>query len=136
MERRSAICRNYWASIPTKDREDLTKTIIEGVMVFDNHLEIRLRLADLLGCSEDCLFSHQLGATSDSNPHPYVIPLTCPFSQIRRGHELRLIINGAEPRLTNSTTALLKGVARARLWYEQLISETSEAFRSLPGSTA
>jgi hypothetical protein len=48
---------------------------------------------------------------------------------VRRGQELRLIIDGAEPSLTHHTQGLLKGIARARVWYEQI---SSGEFSSVP----
>jgi len=113
---------DWWEDLPLEGREELVRSVLVRVVIFDQRIEISLKLSDLLNWSWERNHAGEPNSDLDAGKGSDVIMLTCPFSQVRRGQELRLIIDGAEPMLTTSTTALLKGVARARLWYEQLVS--------------
>ncbi len=45
-----------------------------------------------------------------------------PMAIKRRGVEMRLVISGASPAATKADPALLKAIARARGWFDELIS--------------
>jgi site-specific DNA recombinase len=112
----------YWNGFSSEDKEERAKLTLVKVVVLTNQIELSLTISNLL----DWPRRGERVGVSDSDLLPatplQVITLTCPFSQVRRGQELRLIIDGADPLLNHSTTSLLKAISRARLWYEQIVS--------------
>jgi site-specific DNA recombinase len=111
-----------WKRLSSDDKEELAKSALVKVVVHENHIEMNMALFELLDWPRTESRAKEPISASLNDKRSHVIALTCPFSQARRGQELRLVIDGAEPLLNNSTTALLKAVARARLWYEQIVS--------------
>jgi hypothetical protein len=106
----------------SEGREELTRSVLVKITIFDQQIEISIKLPDFLDWSWKRESAGQSESEVDAGSQSEVIVLVWPFSQVRREQELRLVIDGTETMLTTSTTALLKGVARARLWYEQLVS--------------
>lgn len=113
-----------WEKTGIKDKEEFLRTVLSKVVVQQDSLQISLDLNALInliqGKGLDMVSKTQTGA--DGNRQPQVFALACPFRQARRGKELRLVIGKNQRITSNSTTALVKGIARARHWYEQVVS--------------
>jgi len=85
----------WWENLPLKGREELARLVLVKVVVFEQRIEISLRLSDLLDGTWERNYIDQLGFDPDSGQRAPVITMACPFSQVRRGQELRLIIGSA-----------------------------------------
>lgn len=60
-----------------------------------------------------------------------VLVLQCPFRQLHRGKEMRLIIGDNQQASSASATSLTKALARARCWYEQVVSGSAGTIAEL-----
>lgn len=86
--------------------------MIELVIIRSDYVEIRLRtpalVNEILG-----------GAASTAGLLP-IASIECPFRYVRQGRAVRLV--GGDTSLTTdaSRKAILKAIARARRWYEQI----------------
>ncbi len=60
------------------------------------------------------------GTQSAAKSAPIVF-LRCPFKHLARGRTLRLIIGGDRRCTDASRQAILRAIARARLWYQQIV---------------
>jgi DNA invertase Pin-like site-specific DNA recombinase len=109
----SDIARN-WRSRVAPDRRQFVKSIIERVIIHSDHLEIRLSLPALL--------HETFGAGSIPITLPQSISIECPFHHVNQGRVLRLIIANTSITTDASRRAIVKAIARARTWYEQITS--------------
>ena len=50
-----------------------------------------------------------------------IASIECPFRHVAQGKAIRLIVGNSQPTTETSRLAILKAIARARLWYEQLV---------------
>jgi hypothetical protein len=48
--------------------------------------------------------------------------LSCPFRQTRYSNEVRLIFWNDQSEPTKSTPAIIRAIARARLWYDEIVT--------------
>ena len=103
-------------------KEELAKSAILKVTVLNSQIEIQLKFLVLLEWRPERGSPDTAQSDLPSGQRKDVFTLSCPFSQARRGQELRLIIDGAEPALATRTYALLKGIAGARTWFEQIVA--------------
>jgi site-specific DNA recombinase len=129
---RAALTAERWQTLIGPDREHLLRTIIDRVITHPTRVEIRIRvphlIQQLLGNDKTVIPQGgiQLAAT-----------IECPFRHIPQGRALRLIVGNTNITTEASRQAILKAIARARLWYEQLTSGNARAVsRSSPASTA
>jgi len=59
--------------------------------------------------------------------------IECPFHHIPQGRALRLIVGNTNITTEASRQAILKAIARARLWYEQLTTGEAGSISHLAG---
>jgi site-specific DNA recombinase len=111
-----------WTELTADTREELAKSALLNVVVLDHQIEIQLRFLVLLDWRQEPDYPLKAQSELHSGQSSDVFTLTCSFIHMRRGQALRLIIDGAEPTHTSIAYALLKGIARARKWYEQIVS--------------
>ncbi len=119
-----------WASRTTAFQEEFLKAILDRVIVHPDHVEIRIRAQQL----EQVILAHKSAGAKNAQSMPdreRIISLDCPFRHIQKGKALRLVVgeNPAPPEATR--VAILKAIARARLWYDQLISGEASDLRDL-----
>jgi hypothetical protein len=62
-----------------------------------------------------------------------VASIECPFHHIPQGRALRLIVGNTNITTEASRQAILKAIARARLWYEQLTIGEAGSISQLAG---
>jgi DNA invertase Pin-like site-specific DNA recombinase len=113
-----------WTGISAQQRERLLKAILDRVVIHPDSVEVKMR--------KEPLVHYLAGKTSpQSNECREFISLHCPFRVANRGKALRLIVGNdqAPPRI--NTLAILKAIARARAWREQLISGEAHGVRHL-----
>jgi len=95
------------------------RSIIKRVIVKEAELEIELSreafLAELLGSSS----SNTLKDTNEVSEH---IHLTCPFTLKRQGNQVRIVLSSGEINQSHPAPTLIKAVARARDYADQIIS--------------
>jgi DNA invertase Pin-like site-specific DNA recombinase len=116
----TALTLQTWS---TSEKGQFLLGIIDRVIVHPKKLEIRIRLNQLVNkllIKGEVSAAHSQQAVSRV---PLIVSLECPFQHIPKGKSLRLVIGDSQssPPPT-SQIAIIKAVARARLWYEQLIS--------------
>ncbi|HEY1803802.1 MAG TPA: hypothetical protein VGG45_04925 [Terracidiphilus sp.] len=98
-------------------------------------MEIRIRTAQfvqqLLG---DKNAAAGQAAENTGTVQAYLQPLVsieCPFRHIPQGRALRLIVGNTNITTDASRQAILKAVARARIWYEQLTTGKAGSIEQL-----
>jgi site-specific DNA recombinase len=110
-----------WTSRSTVEKEQFLKAILDRVIIHPKCIEIRLRIQQLI---------QQLAGdvTADSNVEihatahlPQIASIECAFRHVSQGKSIRLIVGNSQITTEASRLAILKAIARARLWYEQLI---------------
>jgi hypothetical protein len=116
---------------PPLEKDAFLKAILDRVLIHPKHVEIRLRVAALI---------HQLrGATSpiynsdrNANAHLHTIAsIDCPFRHVPQGCAVKLIVGNTQITPEASRLAILKAIARSRLWYEQLVDGTAPSVSQL-----
>jgi hypothetical protein len=80
-----------------------------------------LSLPFLLSMSPSTGFRSRVGA-DETRPKIFRVTRLLPMRMKRRGVELRIIIDGHEDMPRKADPALLKAVARARRWFEEIAS--------------
>jgi hypothetical protein len=76
------------------------------------------------------------GGDTPVPPQPHlrlVASIECPFRHISQGRALRLIVGNTNITTEASRQAILKAIARARLWYEQLTTGEASIIEQLAG---
>jgi hypothetical protein len=121
--RHAAKTAETWRSRIAIDRTQFLKTVIERVVVHSDHIETRLRVPALI--------NEILGTTSVPATLPESTSIECPFRHVSLGRPLRMIIAGASITTEASRQAILKAIARARAWYEQLTSGEASSIAKL-----
>jgi DNA invertase Pin-like site-specific DNA recombinase len=112
-----------WEALSLKDRECFLKAVIQRVIVHYDSIEIRVNVWALFqALPEKPANSLQANQGISGNRETHIYTLLCPFQQSRHGNELRLILGNHQSDPTRSTIAIIRAIARARLWYNQIIS--------------
>jgi hypothetical protein len=88
-------------------------------------VEIRIRvnqfIQQLLGNNTPMADSRAGSAAGTPQAHvPLIASIECPFRHISQGRALRLIVGNTNITTEASRQAILKAIARARQWYEQI----------------
>jgi hypothetical protein len=113
-----------WMTISSQQRESFFKAILDRVIIHSESVEVNIRKQTLI---------QQLArkAAPHSNENRELMTLHCPFRCARRGKALRLIVGNHQTPPQTSTLAILKAIARARAWREQLISGEARGLEHL-----
>jgi hypothetical protein len=113
-----------WDKTAIQEKEKFLQTVLSKVVVQQDSLQISLDLNALVNLIQEkrSYKAPKRHTSVDENGQSQVLALACPFRQVRRGKELRLVIGEDQQTASNSTTALVKGIVRARHWYEQVVS--------------
>jgi DNA invertase Pin-like site-specific DNA recombinase len=112
-----------WTERIAADRMQLLKTVIERVVIQPSHLEIYLRVPALI--------NELLGADPSAAGLPPIASLHCAFRHVQQGRALRLIIGNTSITTVASRQAILKAIARARRWYEQITAGEARSIAQL-----
>lgn len=113
-----------WARSSSDFKDQFIRAFVERVVVRQDELEVMIRSDALI---------HQLAGKMSlrSAPDQDVIRLRCPFRHAVRGRAVRLIIGEQPPLPAASTLAILKAIARARVWRDQIITGRAAGIRDL-----
>jgi DNA invertase Pin-like site-specific DNA recombinase len=114
-----------WQSLSGPDREHFLRAVIDRVIIHPTRVEIRIRvnqfIQQLLGNNTPMADSRAGNAAGTPQAHvPLIASIECPFRHISQGRALRLIVGNTNITTEASRQAILKAIARARQWYEQI----------------
>lgn len=114
-----------WQSLTGPDREHFLRAVIDRVIIHPTRVEIRIRVTQfiqqLLGDNLPMADSRAGNTTGTPQAHLQLIAsIECPFRHISQGRALRLIVGNTNITTEASRQAILKAIARARNWYEQI----------------
>ena len=112
-----------WRERLAADRVQFLKTVIDRVVIQPSHLEIYLRVPAVI--------NELLGPDPSTAGLLPIVSLDCAFRHIQQGRALRLIIGDASITTDASRQAILKAIARARRWYEQLTTGEARSIAQL-----
>ena len=109
---------NQWPKLGISQQQAFTRAVVKTIVLGHKDLWIeldRLKLvATLLGHSPN-------KSTAPDNARTGVIRLTATFHSARRGGELQISPTNDDSNQEKPIPSLVKEIARARMWYEQLI---------------
>ena len=99
--------------------------VIDRVIIHSSRVEIRIRVPQfihqLLGSNTPMADSRAGNTTGTPQAHLQLIAsIECPFRHIPQGRALRLIVGNTNITTEASRQAILKAIAHARQWYEQI----------------
>jgi hypothetical protein len=114
-----------WHERIAADRTQFLKTVIERVVIHPSHLEICLRVPAVV--------NEVLGSDPSAAGLPPIASLDCAFRHVQQGRALRLIIGDTSITTDASRQAILKAIARARHWYEQITTGQARTIARLAG---
>jgi hypothetical protein len=107
-----------WATLSKAEQESVLKPILNRVVIHDRTVEILLNVAELLQAlmdgRGDLLANRAEGAST--------ISLTCSFRKVSQGKAICIVLGNDRPASTESTAAIIKAVARARMWYDEIVA--------------
>ena len=64
---------------------------------------------------------------------PPIVVIECPFRHVRQGRAVRLVVGDTSLTTDASRKAILKAIARARCWYEQITTGQASSIEELAG---
>jgi hypothetical protein len=110
--KRAAETAKTWNERAATERTWLLKAVIERVVIHPAHVEIRLNIP---------VFVTEILGTDLSVPNlSQIATIKTGFRHVQQGRALRLIVGNTNITTDASRIAILKAIARARLWYEQV----------------
>jgi site-specific DNA recombinase len=121
----AAATAQSWRERITADRAQFLRTVIDRVVIHQTYVEIRLRVPALL--------NEILGCGEISIDLPQIASIECPFRHVRQGRAVRLVVGDTNITTDASRQAILKAIARARRWYEQITTGKSSNIAQLAG---
>ncbi|MEO6964725.1 MAG: recombinase family protein, partial [Acidobacteriaceae bacterium] len=118
---KAATAAATWASHSTAEKEQFLKAILNRVIIHPKCIEIQLRVPQLM-----LQLAGDITAGSKSRIHAtthfqQIASVECPFRHVSQGKAIRLIVGNSQITTEASRLAIVKAIARARLWYEQLV---------------
>jgi DNA invertase Pin-like site-specific DNA recombinase len=121
----AAVTAQSWRVRIAADRTQFLKAVIDRVVIQQTHVEVRLSVPALVNVI--------LGAGEIAIDLPQIVSIECPFRHIRQGRAIRLVVGDTNITTDASRQAILKAIARARLWYEQITTGQARSIRELAG---
>ena len=112
-----------WRERIAEDRTQFLKNVIERLIIHPDHVEIRLRVPALI--------NQILGGGDPTFGFPQIASIECPFRHVRQGRAVRLVVGGTSIITDASRQAILKAIARARRWYEQITTGEASSIAQL-----
>ncbi len=127
-----------WQSLTDSDRAHFLRAFVDRVIIHPTRVEIRIRVPQFI----QQLFGNNIPPTDNRAGNITEIPeshlqlvasIECPFRHIPQGRALRLIVGNTNITTDASRQAILKAIARVRLWYEQLTTGDAVSIGQLAG---
>jgi site-specific DNA recombinase len=119
---------NQWPKLGISKQQEFTRAAVKTVILGRSELWIELDkfklVAALLGRSPE-------KSVSPDNSGTGMIKLTANFHSVRRGGELQISAPSNHSNEEKPIASLVKEIARARMWYEQLVSGEASSVEEL-----
>lgn len=119
----TAATAQTWRQRIADERTQFLKTVIERVVIHPTQVKIRLRVPALV--------NEILGGGSADLSLPQITSLEVPFHHVRQGRAVRLVVGNTNITTDASRQAILKAIARARRWYEQITAGEASSIAQL-----
>jgi hypothetical protein len=117
-----------WPKLATIEQQEFIRAVVNAVTLGQKSIWIEVdkikMVVMLTGNSPDEI-------RESNNRKPDVITLTADFQPVRRGVELKIHTPVDRSNTSGPVPSLVKAVARARTWYEQLISGEASSVEEL-----
>ena len=108
-----------WPKLGTSKQQEFIRAVVKAVILGHNNLWIEVDQPKVVAT----LLGHDSGERLAENDRKgVVITLKVEFQPIRRGVELRIDAPNGQSTQAGPIQSLVKEIARARTWYEQLVS--------------
>jgi site-specific DNA recombinase len=108
-----------WPKLGTSKQQEFIRAVVKAVILGHNNLWIEVDQPKVVAT----LLGHDSGERLAENDRKgVVITLKVEFRPIRRGVELRIDAPNGQSTQGGPIPSLVKEIARARTWYEQLVS--------------
>ncbi len=117
---RASAAATSWQSRSIAEQEQFLTAVVDRVIIHLSHLEIRMNLCGLIACIASKMRTVS-GDQISAHEKQQITSIEVAFRHIPIGQTLRLVVNENQPAPESSKLAILKAIARARLWYEQLV---------------
>jgi site-specific DNA recombinase len=114
-----------WHERSAPNRTQFLKGVVERVVIHPSHVEICLRVPAIV--------TDILGPDPSAVGFPPIVSLDCAFRHVQQGRALRLVIGETDITTDASRQAILKAIARARCWYEQITTGEACSIAQLAG---
>jgi site-specific DNA recombinase len=121
-----------WSEQATIEQREFIRAVVKTVTVGQRSLWIEVDKVKMMGMLTGNGPNEFRGS---NNRKPDVINLTADFQPVRRGVELRIHTPDDRSNASGPVPSLVKAVARARAWYEQLISGEAGSVEELARRT-
>ncbi|WP_109486852.1 recombinase family protein [Occallatibacter savannae] len=106
-----------WGGMPHKEKAGFIRSLLHRVVVHEGSIELAIKLESLIEVLED------RGPQPAEHPFkPTVFSMDTPFRHVPQGSALKLVIGNIRPESSQSREAVPKALARARDWYELILS--------------
>jgi hypothetical protein len=119
----AATAAQRWRERIAEDRMQFLKNVIERVIIHPDHIGIRLRTA--------ALTNEILGDAASTAGLLPIVSIKCSFRHVRQGRAVRIVVGDASLTTDASRKAILKAIARARSWYEQITAGETKSIAEL-----
>nr|MDP9196807.1 recombinase family protein [Pseudomonadota bacterium] len=107
------------AESTTDHQAEILKQLLHRIVLTEEMLTLELKPSTLL---------HHLGTKKIAAVNP--VSITAPLQIKKRGIETKLVIPGTDETRMSDTT-LIKAIARAHAWWEEMVSGTSSSIESI-----
>jgi hypothetical protein len=121
----AAATAQSWRVRIAADRTQFLKSVIDRVIIQQAHVEVRLRVPALV--------NEIFGGDQPGIGFPPFASVECSIRHVQQGRALRLIVGNTSITTDASRQAILKAIARARQWYEQITTGKATNIAQLAG---
>jgi DNA invertase Pin-like site-specific DNA recombinase len=128
---RAAAFATSWKSCSTAEQDQFVKAILDRVIIHPNHVEIRVNFTGFIQHFAVRSTRRVAVAQFSSTEKPQIVSIEVAFRHVSNGQAIRLVVGGDQSAPESSKLAMLKAIARARLWYEQLVSGEAESLQEI-----
>ena len=125
---RAQVQAKTWPKIDADEQDMLARKILARVVLGRTTASIEVDRANLILT----LLGDETEASRDLRARkPTVLKLACAFETLRRGGQTQLSTPSVDSTDRQPTTSLIKAIARAHIWYEQIVHGEISTVREL-----
>ena len=117
--RQAARKNQEWVTLQIPEQQAFLKSVLNQITVHFDSIEIRLNAGSLFRAF---LKNDERVPAQDEFGQARTFNIFCPFRREPRGHTVRIVVGNGQIASVESTIAIIKAIARARLWYCQIVS--------------